>query len=124
MSQYGLDTPVGENGSKLSGGQRQRVVIARLFLSDPRIVLLDEATSSLDAETVAAVNECFDALAENRTMIIVSHALSECDRADNILVMDEGKVNAFGKRDAIMSNNSIYKSLKELQGDREVKVNG
>lgn len=120
-SRDGLDTFVGENGCKLSGGQRQRVVIARLFLSNPQIVLLDEATSSLDAEAVAAVNQCFDALGENRTMIIVSHALKECDRADNILVMDEGRVDAFGSREEIMAHNAIYQSLKQMQANREVE---
>lgn len=123
-SRDGLDTFVGENGSKLSGGQRQRVVIARLFLSNPRIVLLDEATSSLDAEAVAVVNQCFDALAENRTMIIVSHALKECDRADNILVMDEGSVNAFGSREEIITHNAIYRSLKQMQAKGEVENHG
>lgn len=122
--QDGLQTQVGENGSKLSGGQRQRVAIARLFLSNPKIVLLDEATSSLDAEATAAINECFDALAQDRTVIIVSHALNDCDRADNILVLDNGRVDAFGTRDEIMRSNSIYQNLKAAQAAKEVAANG
>lgn len=111
----GLDTPVGENGSKLSGGQRQRVALARLFLSDPRIILLDEATSSLDAEARAAIHDCFDALAKDRTMIIVSHDLSDSDRADRIVVLDHGVPNAQGPRDEIQQNNPIYRALKNVQ---------
>lgn len=111
----GLDTPVGENGSKLSGGQRQRVALARLFLSDPRIILLDEATSSLDAEARAAIHDCFDALAKDRTMIIVSHDLSDSDRADRIVVLDHGVLNAQGPRDEIQQNNPIYRALKNVQ---------
>lgn len=121
-SQDGLDTFVGENGSKLSGGQRQRVVIARLFLSNPSIVLLDEPTSSLDAEAAAAVNECFDELAKGRTMIVVSHALSACSRGDVILVMDEGKANAFGSKEDIMKSNPIYHSLKQAQSAQEESI--
>lgn len=111
----GLDTPVGENGSKLSGGQRQRVALARLFLSDPRIILLDEATSSLDAEARATIHDCFDALAKDRTMIIVSHDLSDSDRADRIVVLDHGVLNAQGPRDEIQQNNPIYRALKNVQ---------
>lgn len=111
----GLDIPVGENGSKLSGGQRQRVAIARLFLQDPKIVLLDEATSSLDIEAIAAINECFDELAKDRTVIIVSHALRDCDRADTIVVLEDGRLDACGPREEIIAHNHIYQSLKSMR---------
>ena len=117
----GLDTEVGENGSKLSGGQRQRVVIARLFLKNPKIILLDEATSSLDIEAKAAINECIDELAKGRTVIIVSHELKDCDLADNVVVLDQGRLDACGSREQIVDQNSIYLSLKAAQ---EVKVHG
>lgn len=117
----GLDTQVGENGSKLSGGQRQRVVIARLFLKDPKIILLDEATSSLDPEAKAAINDCLDQLAKDRTIIIVSHELRDCDLADDIVVLDRGTLDACGKREEIVDKNAVYLSLKAAQ---EVEVHG
>lgn len=117
----GLDTEVGENGSKLSGGQRQRVVIARLFLKNPKIILLDEATSSLDVEAKAAINDCLDELAKERTVIIVSHELKDCELADNIVVLDQGSMDSCGPREQIIDKNAIYLSLKAAQ---EVKVHG
>ena len=117
----GLDTEVGENGSKLSGGQRQRVVIARLFLKNPKIILLDEATSSLDVEAKAAINDCLDELAKERTVIIVSHELKDCELADNIVVLDQGALDSCGPREQIIDKNAIYLSLKAAQ---EVKVHG
>ena len=108
----GLNTQVGENGSKLSGGQRQRVVLARLFLQNPDIILLDEATSGLDVEAKAAIDVCFDELAKNRTVIIVTHDLADCDRADDIVVLENGRLNEQGNRDDVIRHNAIYHYLK------------
>lgn len=123
-TQDGLDTPVGENGSKLSGGQRQRVILARVFLLNPRIILLDEATSSLDAEAKEAVNNCFDELAEGRTVIVVTHDIRDCDRADEIVVVDHGRIDAWGPRQEIMEKNRIFQMLKNTQTGEAVAEHG
>lgn len=112
----GLDTLVGERGTQLSGGQRQRIAIARAVLKDPRILILDEATSSLDSENEKLVQDALEKLMKGRTSVVIAHRLSTIRRADLILVMDNGKIAESGKHeDLLKSDKGIYKSLSELQ---------
>jgi len=112
----GMDTIVGERGIKLSGGQRQRIAIARAILKNPKILILDEATSSLDAESEKLVQEAMDKLMENRTSIIIAHRLSTIRDVDCIYVLDNGKIIEQGTHNELISNeNGIYASLAKLQ---------
>src|SRR5207244_7096697 len=95
------DTIVGERGVKLSGGQRQRVSIARAILADPRILILDEATSSLDSESEALIQEGLSYLMKGRTTFVMAHRLSTIRRADQILVVEAGRTGARGTHDSI-----------------------
>jgi ATP-binding cassette, subfamily B, bacterial len=112
----GYDTLVGERGTQLSGGQRQRIAIARAILADPAILILDEATSSLDAESERLVQEALDKLMQNRTSIIIAHRLSTVRTADQILVLSAGTVLERGTHEELMSNGkSLYATLATLQ---------
>jgi ATP-binding cassette subfamily B protein len=112
----GYQTLVGERGTQLSGGQRQRIAIARAILADPAILVLDEATSSLDAESERLVQEALDKLMENRTSLIIAHRLSTVRRADQILVMSGGTVVENGTHDELYSReHSLYRTLAKLQ---------
>ncbi|TFH39298.1 MAG: ABC transporter ATP-binding protein [Bacteroidia bacterium] len=112
----GLDTIVGERGTQLSGGQRQRIAIARAVLKDPRILILDEATSSLDSESERLVQEALENLMKDRTSVVIAHRLSTIRRADQILVLDRGRLVEKGTHDELMSLSSgIYKKLRKLQ---------
>lgn len=112
----GYDTLVGERGTQLSGGQRQRIAIARAILADPAILILDEATSSLDAESERLVQEALDKLMQNRTSIIIAHRLSTVRTADQILVLSAGTVLERGTHDELMANgNNLYATLAKLQ---------
>lgn len=114
-TESGFDTQVGERGSKLSGGQRQRVAIARALLKDPKILLLDEATSSLDPEATAEVEKALNRLKAGRTTIVVAHELISVQNADQIIVLDSGKVAGSGDHKTLMRENALYRSLKDLQ---------
>jgi ABC-type multidrug transport system fused ATPase/permease subunit len=111
----GLDTLVGERGVQLSGGQKQRVAIARAILKNPRILILDEATSSLDSESEKLVQEALDSLMENRTTIMIAHRLSTVRQADRILVLQEGKIVEQGTHEELKQNEGLYQNLLELQ---------
>ena len=112
----GYETLVGERGTQLSGGQRQRIAIARAILADPAILILDEATSSLDAESERLVQDALDKLMENRTSIIIAHRLSTVRRADQILVLSAGTIIERGTHDELVANeHSLYATLAKLQ---------
>jgi ABC-type multidrug transport system fused ATPase/permease subunit len=109
------ETIVGERGIKLSGGQRQRIAIARAILKDPVILILDEATSSLDSESEQLVQEALDNLMKNRTSFVIAHRLSTIRNADKIIVVDKGVVAEQGSHDQLMTNNGLYRKLNEMQ---------
>lgn len=112
----GLDTVVGERGTQLSGGQRQRVAIARAILKDPKILILDEATSSLDSESEQLVQEALVELMKNRTSIVIAHRLSTIRNADNIVVLENGEIIESGKHEELMQKEAgAYRNLNEMQ---------
>jgi ABC-type multidrug transport system fused ATPase/permease subunit len=111
-----FETIVGERGTQLSGGQRQRIAIARAVLKDPKILILDEATSSLDSESERLVQDALEKLMVNRTSIVIAHRLSTVRKADQILVLDQGHLAEQGTHDQLMQlDDGIYKKLSELQ---------
>lgn len=111
----GYDTQVGEGGGALSGGQRQRIAIARAMLRNAPILLLDEATSALDAQSEARVQQALDRLMEARTTIVIAHRLATIRRANQIAVMDKGRVVEQGTHDALVTAGGLYARLAELQ---------
>ena len=111
----GFDTTIGENGVKLSGGEKQRLSIARAMLKKSPIILLDEATSSLDADTESKIQEAINLLTKNRTTLVIAHRLSTILNSDKIYVIDGGKVAADGNHENLIKNSPIYKNFYEKQ---------
>ena len=111
----GYDTVVGERGVTLSGGQRQRVAIARALLLDPRILILDDSTSSVDTQTERLIQQALDRLMEGRTTFVIAHRLSTVRRADLILVMDRGRIVEAGAHAHLLAENGLYREIYELQ---------
>ena len=117
----GYDTTIGERGTRLSGGERQRLAIARALLKDAPILVLDEATSSLDTESEAAVQAALANLMQGRTVLVIAHRLSTVRRADRIAVMEQGAITELGSHDELMANSGTYQRLYNLQfGDAEM----
>ena len=121
----GYDTIVGERGQKLSGGQRQRVSIARAVLSDPPVLILDEATSAVDNETEAAIQRSLERIVVDRTTVVIAHRLSTVRHADRIFVLDSGELREQGRHEVLLAQDGIYAALWRVQtGERMPPGNG
>jgi subfamily B ATP-binding cassette protein MsbA len=115
----GYDTVVGERGANISGGQCQRITIARAIIRNPRILILDEATSSLDTESERAVQQALHNLMQARTTLVIAHRLSTVKHADKICVMQDGRICEVGSHDQLMASETLYRRLYELQFARD-----
>ena len=111
----GFDTIVGENGTRLSGGEKQRISIARAFLRNSKIILLDEPTSSLDSETEDKIQLALKKLTENKTTIVIAHRLSTIQSASKIFVIDNGSVVSTGTHEELLNNSNIYTNFYNKQ---------
>ena len=111
----GLDTVIGENGASLSGGQRQRLAIARALLRNSPVLVLDEATSALDTESERAIQSALAELQKDKTVLVIAHRLSTIEKADEILVVDQGKIVERGSHSELMALDGAYKQLHKLQ---------
>lgn len=113
----GLDTEVGERGTRLSGGQRQRLSIARVFLKNPPIIVFDEATSSLDTESESLIQEAFRRVAQGRTAIVIAHRLSTIVDSDRIFVLEDGRIVQEGTHEALLKEDGLYARLYSIKKD-------
>jgi subfamily B ATP-binding cassette protein MsbA len=119
----GYDTVIGERGARLSGGERQRLAIARALLKDAPILILDEATSSLDTESEAAVQAALGNLMQGRTVLVIAHRLSTVRRADRIAVMEDGRITELGSHEELIARNGTYHRLYQLQfGESDLEM--
>ena len=117
----GLDTVVGDRGYRLSGGEKQRLAIARLLLKAPSVVVLDEATAHLDSESEAAVQRALKTALAGRTSIVIAHRLSTIREADQILVIDEGRVVERGRHEELLDHGGLYAELYHTQFARQAR---
>jgi subfamily B ATP-binding cassette protein MsbA len=115
QKENGYETNIGDRGSKLSGGERQRLTIARALLKNPPILILDEATSSLDTESERLVQDAINNMMQNRTSLVIAHRLSTIRHADEIIVLQKGKIVERGTHDCLMQQNGFYRRLVEMQ---------
>ena len=106
---------MGDRGNKLSGGEKQRITIARAILKNPPILILDEATSSLDTESERLVQDAIDNMMQNRTSIVIAHRLSTIRNADEIIVLQKGEIAEKGTHESLLAQNGIYRKLIDLQ---------
>ena len=120
----GYDTIVGERGQKLSGGQRQRIGIARAVLKDPPVLILDEATSSVDNETEAAIQRSMERITVGRTTIVIAHRLSTVRNADRIFVLENGILREQGRHEDLLRDNGIYATLWRVQTGERLRLAG
>ena len=121
----GYDTPIGENGAKLSGGERQRISIARALLKDAPIVLLDEATASLDVENETKVQEALSRLLSGKTVLVIAHRMRTVAGADRIVVLEDGHVAQQGSPAELMERGGLYRRMVELQSESaQWRLNG
>ena len=111
----GYDTMVGERGTRVSGGERQRLSIARAILRDPRILILDEATSNVDTQTEAQIQEALERLVQGRTTFAIAHRLSTLKNAHRLLILDKGKLAEIGTHDELIAQDGIYANLCRMQ---------
>ena len=111
----GYETKIGERGLNLSGGQRQRIAIARAILKDPRILILDEATSALDTESEKVVQAALDRLMIGRTSFVIAHRLSTVFNADQIYVVEGGRIHEHGTHEALLAAGGLYSNLYHIQ---------
>jgi ATP-binding cassette subfamily B protein len=111
----GYDTPVGERGVTLSGGQKQRLAIARAILTNPRVLILDDATASVDSETEQLIQTALEGLMQNRTTFVIAHRLSTMRKADMILIMDKGRIVARGTHDHLIQSSPLYADIYQRQ---------
>jgi ATP-binding cassette subfamily B protein len=111
----GYDTVVGERGYRLSGGEKQRVAIARVLLKDPKVLILDEATSHLDSQSEALIQDAMERVMQGRTSLVIAHRLSTVMGADVILVMDDGRLVEQGNHEELLAQGGLYASLYETQ---------
>jgi len=111
----GLNTLIGENGTKLSGGQRQRIALARALIRNPRILILDEATSSLDSVSEALIQDSIEKLAGKRTFFLVTHRISTVRHANRIIVLERGQILEIGSYEQLLKNHSKFAQFHDLQ---------